>query len=85
MLYDTLAVLWAGPATQGEIALGIAARTRRFPSEEVCDGHLWFLTQVGFVEMKEHEKYGALYALTESGSSLLAMAADEESNWSLTR
>jgi len=95
LLYDILAVLWggeAGPpaarrlgATQGEIALGVAARTGRFPSEEVCDGHLWFLTQFGFVEETENKDYGVLYSLTQSGSALLSLAAGEESAWKVTR
>ncbi len=85
MLYDILAVLWGGAATQGEIALGVAARTGKFPSEELCDGHLWFLTQFGFVDEQEHKDYGVLYHLTRTGSTLLAMAAGQESNWRITQ
>ncbi len=74
MFYDILAVLWSGPCDMPGIIAGVCARCGIAAAPEAVDGHLWFLTEFGFVEAPHGDRTGN-YRLTESGSGLLAAAA----------
>lgn len=77
MLYDILALLWDDPRDLEALVDGVAARTGSPVASTVLDGHLWFLFQFGFVDAAEDGGHGPVYVLTQRGSDLLAISAEQ--------
>jgi len=75
MVYEVLATLWEAPATDIEVARAVEDRLGIPCSRNVADHHLRILRTCGYITPR-----GAgdrlSYALTESGSTLLAWYAE---------
>jgi hypothetical protein len=75
MVYEVLATLWEAPATDIQVARAVEDRLGVPCSRNVADHHLRILRTCGYVTPRNVD--GSLrYALTESGSTLLAYYAE---------
>jgi hypothetical protein len=75
MVYEVLATLWEAPATDNEVARAVQDRLGIPCSRNVADHHLRILRTCGYVTPRNIGG-SVSYALTESGSTLLAWYAE---------
>lgn len=75
MVYEVLATLWEAPATDVEVARAVEDRLGIPCSRNVADHHLRILRNCGYVTPRGANG-SVSYALTETGSTLLAWYAE---------
>jgi hypothetical protein len=73
-LYDVLAALWNGPASDADVAHEVEGRSGEPCSRNAADQHLRLLRSTGHVATRNAGGI-SVYALTDSGSALLSQLA----------